>query len=256
MDANNSMKRVNGFGHSDERTFASDYHIPPWKVDIFKDDVETRPGTSLTSPDETICTKNWTVANTVSEGTVEVFHQTGGFILACRHGIIETFAEMRNSGELWVLMQNFLYTYCVIWCRAKYGLATLNEILDVFGPNQAAGYDIGCSHKVTVNASSLGEKARALSLQLVVDAFHGHAHNRLCQLRNHPLFQQGFGLKDLATCERIFAGTNPATRLIRHASYFHWLQFLDLQMNQWDNDKYLELSELIFRYSSIHILLM
>jgi hypothetical protein len=127
----------------------------------------------------------------------------------------------------------------------------LNELLDVFGANQGVGYDIGCSHKVTVAASSLSEKARALLLQLVVDAFHGHAHNRLCQLLNHPLFLKGFGLEDLATCERVFAGTNPATRLVRHASYFHWLQFLDLQMDQWDKDKYLELSKPFF-YSLIH----
>ena len=126
---------------------------------------------------------------------------------------------------------------------AKYGLATLNEILDVFGADQAVGYDIGCSHKVTVAASSLSEKARILLLQLVVDAFHGHAHNRLCQLLNHPLFLKGFGLEDLTTCERIFAGTNPATCLIQHASYFHWVQFIDLQLDQWDKDKYLKLSK-------------
>jgi Kyakuja-Dileera-Zisupton transposase len=126
---------------------------------------------------------------------------------------------------------------------AKYGLTTLNEILDVFGADQAIGYDIGCSHKVTIAASSLSEKARILLLQLVVDAFHGHAHNRLCQLLNHLLFLKGFGLEDLATCERIFAGTNPATRLIQHASYFHWVQFIDLQLDQWDKDKYLELSK-------------
>jgi len=126
---------------------------------------------------------------------------------------------------------------------AKYGLATVNEILDVFGLNQAVGYDIGCVHKVTIAASSISKKAEDLQLQVAVDAFHGHAHNRLCQLSNHPLFLKGFGLEDLATCERIFAGTNPATHLIRHASHFHWLQFLDLQMDQWDKDKYLELSK-------------
>lgn len=119
----------------------------------------------------------------------------------------------------------------------------MNEILDIFGLDQAVGYDIGCVHKVTVSASSISEKARDLRLQIAVDAFHGHAHNRLCQLSNHPLFLDGFGLEDLATCERIFSGTNPATRLLRHASHFHWIQFLDLQMNQWDKDKYLELSK-------------
>ena len=145
-----------------------------------------------------------------------------------------------------MVMENHLYLYLILLsCSAKYGLATLNKILDAFGPDQGVGYDIGCSHQTTVNASSLSDKAHKLSLQLVVDAFHGHAHNRPCQLMNHPLFREGFGLEDLATCERIFAGTNPATRLVRHASYFHWLQFLDLQMDQWDKDKYLELSTLL-----------
>jgi hypothetical protein len=64
----------------------------------------------------------------------------------------------------------------------------------------------------------------------------------VCQLQNHPLYLLGFGLEDLATCECVFAGSNPATRLIRHASYFHWLQFIDLQFDQWDKDKYAELS--------------
>ena len=107
MDGNNSMKRVNGSGHADGHIFISDYLIPPSKVDTFKDDVQTRPGNqppnSNTLPifsDPTPCTEHWTAANTVSEGTIEVFQQTGGFLTACRHSIIETFVEMRNSGEL------------------------------------------------------------------------------------------------------------------------------------------------------------
>lgn len=104
MDGNNSMKRVNGSGHADGRVFISDYLIPPSKVDVFKDDVRTRPGNQPANlpvfDDSTPCTEHWTVANTISEGTVQVFQQTGGFLSACRHSIIETFVEMRNSGEL------------------------------------------------------------------------------------------------------------------------------------------------------------
>jgi hypothetical protein len=105
MDGNNSMKRVNGSGHADERVFISDYLIPPSKVDTFKNDVQTRPGNKPSNnlpvfDDSTPCTEHWTVANAISEGTVEVFQQTGGFLSACRHSIIETFVAMRNSGEL------------------------------------------------------------------------------------------------------------------------------------------------------------
>ncbi|KIK12282.1 hypothetical protein PISMIDRAFT_18846 [Pisolithus microcarpus 441] len=64
----------------------------------------------------------------------------------------------------------------------------------------------------------------------------------MCQLENHPLYQSGFGNEDLETCERIFSSSNNMAPLICHTSEFHWKQFLDLHFNQWDVDKYLELS--------------
>lgn len=107
MDGNNFMKQVDGSGNCDEHVFSSDYLIPPSIVDNFKDDVATHPGTQAQLPqalpfgdEKTWCTDNWTVANTVSKGTAQVFQQTGGFISACRHTIIETFIEMWQSGEL------------------------------------------------------------------------------------------------------------------------------------------------------------
>jgi hypothetical protein len=101
------MKRVDGSGHADQRVFTSDYLIPPAKVDKFKDDVHTRPGAKNKSSNSLSpghendwCADNWNAANSISEGTVTVFQQTGGFLCACRHSIIETLAEMRQSGEL------------------------------------------------------------------------------------------------------------------------------------------------------------
>lgn len=115
-------------------------------------------------------------------------------------------------------------------------------MLDVCGKNQALGHDIGCSSCKTVAASSIGAKADEYNLIIAVNAFHGYAHNRPCQLENHPLYLDGFGIEDLETCEQIFSSSNSAASLIRHASYFHWVQFLDLHFDQWDEDKYLELS--------------
>ncbi|KAG1723983.1 uncharacterized protein EDB91DRAFT_1240015 [Suillus paluster] len=40
-------------------------------------------------------------------------------------------------------------------------------------------------------------------------------------------------------------GSNSACGIIRHASYFHWVQYLDLHFDQWDKDKYLELSNFL-----------
>jgi hypothetical protein len=102
MDGNNSMKRVDGAAHSDAREFNSDYLIPPTEVDAFKDDVQSRlkDQSPDVNPERDICTDNWTAANMVNEGTINIFDQTGGFVSTCRHAIVETFVEMRRSGEL------------------------------------------------------------------------------------------------------------------------------------------------------------
>lgn len=94
-----------------------------------------------------------------------------------------------------------------------------------------------------MNASSISAKARSHQHQFVVNSFHGHAHNCRCQLWFHPLYRSGLGLEDLETCERVFSGSNAVAPVIRHASYFHWLQFVDLHFRQWDADRYLELSK-------------
>jgi len=73
---------------------------------------------------------------------------------------------------------------------------------------------------------------------MVVPAFHGHAHNRLCQLSHHILMSEGFGLEDLETCECVFAGSNAVAHLTRHATPFHRRQFIDMYFRQWDADKY------------------
>ncbi|KAG1729622.1 uncharacterized protein EDB91DRAFT_1059885, partial [Suillus paluster] len=261
FDGNNSLKRVNGSGHADERSFPSTYLIPAAEVDLFKDDVRLRPGTRMTTGDNvhlsnipgtqattgdevlpsnnSTCTENWRVANTTSENSTNVFDQTGVFVSACRHGIVQTLVELRRSGEL-----------------AKYALATANKLIDVYGANGVTGYDIGCSFSKTIAASSVADKVKKVNHRFVVNAFHGHAHNRRCQLQYHTLYQKGLGIEDLETCERVFAGSNAVAPLIRHASYFHWLQFIDLQFDQWDLDRYQELSQFLYNNykQALHII--
>ncbi|TFK59169.1 hypothetical protein BDN72DRAFT_781102 [Pluteus cervinus] len=234
IDGNNSLKRVKGSGRADERIFHSQYLIPNEYVDRFKDEVRsTQPPKAQKQPikldkAEGSCADTWQAANAVSEDTVKVFEQTGVFLCACRHGIVEFIAEMRKSGEL-----------------AKYGLAVVSKLLEMYGAHQCTGYDIGCHFQQTVANSSLGKRAQELDLTFLVDLFHGHAHNRPCQLKNLPLYKTGVGLEDFGTCERIFSASNSAARLVRYSSHYHWLQFIDLHYSQWDEDRYQDLSKFI-----------
>ncbi|KAG2123744.1 hypothetical protein DEU56DRAFT_873408 [Suillus clintonianus] len=145
----------------------SDYFIPEAAVEHFKDDVRNRPGQR--SPHQnTSCTNNWTAARSVEEAKISVFEQTGIFIMACRHGLVECIVEMKQSGEL-----------------AKYGLAAVDRLLDSCGSLQGLGHDIGCASRKTIAASSIGAKAEELNLIVAVNAFHGYAHNRRRFLHNN-----------------------------------------------------------------------
>ncbi|KIM57629.1 hypothetical protein SCLCIDRAFT_57162, partial [Scleroderma citrinum Foug A] len=229
MDGNNSAKRMDHAGHADRRIFPSTYMISRADVDMFKDDVHTRPGQrSNAEHRDGGCADTWQAASSVDEDTVRVFEQTGIFLSTCRHGIILTCAEMLRSGEL-----------------AKYPLATINKLIDVHSNNQAIGSDIGCSLTATLAASSIAQTARAVNVQLVVNAFHGHAHNRMCQLQYHPLYLPGTGLEDFETCEHVFSSSNATAGLICHASHFHYVQSLELHFSQWDADRYAELSRFL-----------
>ncbi|KAG2068118.1 hypothetical protein BDR04DRAFT_1025385, partial [Suillus decipiens] len=76
--------------------FHSNYFIPEAPVEHFKDDMRTHPGQH--SPHQnTSCTENWTAARSVEEAKISVFQQTGIFIMACHHGLVECIVEMKCS---------------------------------------------------------------------------------------------------------------------------------------------------------------
>lgn len=70
-------------------------------------------------------------------------------------------------------------------------------MINVFGADLGQGYDISCHFKTMVNKSSLAPKAHAENHTCLVGAFHGHAHNRLCQLSFLATYVEGLRLEDL-----------------------------------------------------------
>jgi len=92
--------------------------------------------------------------------------------------------------------------------RSKHVLAVTFRLLDTFGSGLSSGYDIGCCFKTTLASSVLGERARSLNYTSLVNAFHSHAHNRLCQLDNLTTYVEGLGLEDLEGCEQAFSKSN------------------------------------------------
>jgi len=94
-------------------------------------------------------------------------------------------------------------------------------MIDVFGADLGQGYDIGCRFKTTINKSSLALKAHIANHTCLVGAFHGHAHNHLCQLSFLATYVEGLRLEDLEGCERFFSLSNALASSTRYSSTFH-----------------------------------
>jgi Kyakuja-Dileera-Zisupton transposase len=126
---------------------------------------------------------------------------------------------------------------------AKYPLAVVEVLLEVFGVDIGGGYDIGCKFGTTLNRSELGPRARALNYKALVGSFHGHAHNRLCQLSFLATYVKGMGLEDLEGCERFFSKSNALASSLRYASVFHRQQKMIEFMRHMDLETYQNLSK-------------
>ncbi|EIW77818.1 hypothetical protein CONPUDRAFT_61444, partial [Coniophora puteana RWD-64-598 SS2] len=241
-DGNNSARRTESAGSADQRIFKSDYFLSREEVDTFKNEVRGSVrgpqvhegddhGDGHEGADEASrmgrCTSDFRVSRPDGpKKALDIYETTGIFAAACRHGVMQKICEMVRSGEL-----------------AKYGLAVTNHLLDVHGHDINLAQDTGCAFSKTIaNSPLLADKARTRNLSVCVNAFHGWAHSRLCQLNFHPLYRKGAGLSDLEQMERAFSASNATVRLIRYASRFHFLQGLDLHFLQWDEDRYGELS--------------
>jgi len=128
---------------------------------------------------------------------------------------------------------------------AKYPLAIVEVLLQAFGEGIGGGYDIGCKFKKTLASSPLGRPAAAMNYKPLVGSFHGHAHNRLCQLQYLATYVKGLGLEDLEGCERFFSKSNALATSVRHSSNFHRRQQITQFIKHMDeNETYQNLSKL------------
>ncbi|KAG1739229.1 hypothetical protein EDD22DRAFT_982290 [Suillus occidentalis] len=251
VDGNNSLKRWDSsiYGNTarlDSRQARSDYWINSETVNKYNYEVKSR---NIDSHDDNweeepveadasdglgilTCVDRWRNAGPETRKKMfSVFDESGIFIAACRHRFILLACDMIRSGEL-----------------AKYPLALIDKLLNVYGKNGGCAYDIGCAFSKTLSNSSFGPRVHDLGFWLMVGSFHGHAHNRKCQLHWHPMYIRGTGHTEGEGCEHIFSASNDLARSTRHASSFHRHQSLEEHFSFWDQDKYAALSNFLWNH--------
>ncbi|KAG1864923.1 hypothetical protein DFJ58DRAFT_714764 [Suillus subalutaceus] len=235
MDGNDSLKQVlrRSLGHDADDCVApssevptgqqltSDCYLPRAFVDQYSQDLAqtATAGDEEDAAAENTCAGRWkNMDDTKTKKAWGIYDETGVFMAVCRYRFSLLIADMVQSGEL-----------------AKYPLAVVSKLMDVFGTNLGGGYDIGCQFKTTLDQSSLGPLARSLQHTCLVSAFYGHAHRCLCQLFSLTTYIKGLGLEDLETCERTFSKSNSLASTLCYASVFHWQQAIDSYFKHTDD---------------------
>ncbi|KAI9057832.1 hypothetical protein FKP32DRAFT_1615023 [Trametes sanguinea] len=177
-----------------------------------------------------VCVDRWRNAGPESRKRMfALFAVTGLFVSLCRHGHCLAACDMIRSGEL-----------------MKYALAHVDRLASVYGCDLKVGYDVACAFRKILMRSSLGPRIARLKISGVVPAFHGHSHNRGCQVDWHPLYMDGVGKEDFEGCERLFSESNalaPGTRL---STAFHRHQAIEQFMGFWSDQKHAESGKFIF----------
>ncbi|KAJ7857365.1 hypothetical protein B0H13DRAFT_2237717 [Mycena leptocephala] len=241
MDGNESLRRVirKGAGEGeineetgeaipgaskereDKRDAGEGYFVDREKVDQWaKQKVANLLPTDKIPGEETPCSDRWkNMVNDVTSKMWGIFDETGIFPALCRHGFVLLLVDMIRSGEL---------------------------APHTFGKKVGAGYDIGCYFEETIRKSGLSDRAKENALKMLVGAFHGHAHNRLCQLSFLATYIEGLGLEDLEGCERFFSKSNDLAKCVRYASRFHRQQEITQFIKHFDSfETYANLSKFL-----------
>ncbi|KAI1781971.1 hypothetical protein LXA43DRAFT_907171 [Ganoderma leucocontextum] len=246
VDGNQSLKLVdskfrNGVSRLDSRRVPGNLFIPEEIVDLYKDEVsnakrvldhviENGDVADSSSEAMSICEERWRNAGPEARKKMfALFAVSGVFVCLCRHGQVLIMCDMIRSGEL-----------------MKYGLAIVAKLIDVYGEDIMIGYDIGCEFLKTVqNSRLLGAKAAAARVQFVVPAFHGHSHNRGCQVNHLPLYVEGVGKEDFEGNERFFSSSNNLAAGTRLSTPFHRHQTITQFAAFWTHTKHAETGNFI-----------
>ncbi|KAJ7664009.1 hypothetical protein DFH06DRAFT_1268637 [Mycena polygramma] len=164
-------------------------------------------------------------------------------------GCTERWQNMKEdvTGRAWgCLTKQDFSLRSVDTALAKYGYAVVAHLLKVLG-ELGVGYDIGCKFaKMVAMHPALSKLAADNHFKSLVGAWHGHAHNRRCQLTNLTTYVEGVGLEDLEGCESFFSKSNALAATTRYATRFHRQQAITTYLKHTDTfDTYQSLSLVI-----------
>lgn len=117
-------------------------------------------------------------------------------------------------------------------------------------------YDIACSlHAHVMNNNSAINFIKS-KLNWGVSIFHAYAHSVKCQLKYHPRIQEGIGLTDGESLERIWSYLGRFVSNTKHMRPAHRLDILSLAIQHISNRMIANLGNFIYKLFVLMIIFL
>ncbi|KAI7952099.1 hypothetical protein MJO28_007783 [Puccinia striiformis f. sp. tritici] len=137
-----------------------------------------------------------------NESTWKACDDTGIMGSCCRHDSVVFLANIHGTGE-----------------NRALPLAILKRFLASVGEDRPVGvlYDLGCSLDKYIDLRSIWPESRD-RVQFGTSVFHAYVHEWPCQVKYNPRYQQGWGLSDGESLERLWSSLSPLVSCLRYAT--------------------------------------
>ncbi|KAH9446820.1 hypothetical protein Pst134EA_028809 [Puccinia striiformis f. sp. tritici] len=137
-----------------------------------------------------------------NETTWKACDNTGIMGSCCRHNSVVFLANIHGTGE-----------------NRALPLAILKRFLAGVEEDRPVGvlYDLGCSLDKYIDLRKIWPESRD-RLRFGTSVFHAYVHEWPCQVKYNPRYQQGWGLSDGESLERLWSSLAPLVSPLRYAT--------------------------------------
>ncbi|KAH9446893.1 hypothetical protein Pst134EA_028881 [Puccinia striiformis f. sp. tritici] len=137
-----------------------------------------------------------------NETTWKACDDTGVMGSCCWHDSVVFLANIHGTGE-----------------NRALPLTILKRFLASVGEDRPVGvlYDLGCSLDKYIDLRKIWQESRH-RVKFGTSVFHAYVHEWPCQVKYNPRYQQGWGLSDGESLERLWSSLSPLVSPLRYAT--------------------------------------
>ncbi|KAI7938710.1 hypothetical protein MJO28_014289 [Puccinia striiformis f. sp. tritici] len=137
-----------------------------------------------------------------NETTWKACDDTGLMGACCRHDSVIYLTNIEGTGE-----------------NRALPLVILERIINTIEAGRPIGvlYDLGCSLDKFIKLRDIWPESRS-RLSFGTSVFHAYVHEWPCQVKYNPRYQQGWGLSDGESLERLWSALSPLVSPLRYAT--------------------------------------